>query len=65
MSNKRKLLIGVVVALVLVVFVGLALRGGREQGVDVRTEDVSRHDLTSRVTATGYVEPRTSVDISF
>lgn len=64
MSNKRKMLIGVGVIVVLAIFVGLALRGGREQGVDVRTEEVGRHDLTSRVTATGFVEPRTSVDIS-
>ena len=64
MSNKRKMLIGVGVLGILAVFVGLALKGGRVKGVEVRTEDVTRHDLTSRVTATGYVEPRTSVDIS-
>ena len=64
MSNKRKMFIGAIVLLVLAVFVVLALKEGRVQGVEVRTEEVTHHDLTSRVTATGFVEPRTSVDIS-
>ena len=40
------------------------LGGGEGEGVEVRVEDVARRDLVARVTATGHVEPKTSIDIS-
>jgi len=63
MSRKRKIAIGVgVLAVVVVAAVSLSGRG--DKGVEVRVEEVGRKDLVARVTATGHVEPKTSVDIS-
>lgn len=63
MSRKRKIAIGVGVVAVLVV-VAAVVGGGEGEGVSVRVEDVGRQDLVARVTATGHVEPKTSIDIS-
>jgi hypothetical protein len=63
MSRRRKVAIGVVALLVIVVLAGV-LAGGRDNGVEVRVENVSRRDLVARVTATGHIEPKTSIDIS-
>ncbi len=63
MSRKRKIAIGVGVVAVLAVVAGV-LGGGDGEGVSVRVEDIGRHDLVARVTATGHVEPKTSIDIS-
>ncbi|MGB5526591.1 MAG: efflux RND transporter periplasmic adaptor subunit [Gemmatimonadota bacterium] len=63
MSRKRKIAIGVGVVAVLAVVAGM-LGGGDGEGVSVRVEDIGRHDLVARVTATGHVEPKTSIDIS-
>jgi len=63
MSRKRKIAIGAGVVVVLaVVAVSLSGRDGDE--VEVRVEEVARRDLIARVTATGHVEPKTSIDIS-
>lgn len=64
MITKRKTLIGVVVVALLGVMAYMALRQPRGDRVDVRTEEVGRRDLVSRVTATGHVEARRSVEIS-
>ena len=63
MSRRRKIAIGAVVLVVLAVAVS-SLGGGGGDEVGVRVEDVARHDLVARVTATGHVEPKTSIDIS-
>jgi HlyD family secretion protein len=63
MSRKRKIAIGAV-GLVVVAVVIAALGGGDGDGVAVRVEDVGRQDLVARVTATGHIEPKTSIDIS-
>ncbi len=63
MSRKRKIAIGVGVVAVLAVVAGV-LGGGDGEGVSVRVEDIGRQDLVARVTATGHVEPKTSIDIS-
>lgn len=64
MSRKKKILIGAGVLIVLVVMGSLALRGRSGTTVKVRVERVERRDLVARVTATGHIEPKTSVDIS-
>lgn len=64
MSRGKKILIGLGVFVVLAIMAGVALRGGRDDAVEVRTEQVSRKDLVARVSATGYLEPARSVDIS-
>jgi len=63
MSRKRKIGIGVAV-LAVIVIVLMSLRGRKGDGIEVRVEKVGRKDLVARVTATGHVEPKTSVDIS-
>jgi HlyD family secretion protein len=63
MSSKKKLLIGIGVVVVIAVMASMSLRGGSES-IEVRVEDVERRDLVARVTATGHIEPKTSVDIS-
>ncbi|NNK49030.1 MAG: efflux RND transporter periplasmic adaptor subunit, partial [Gemmatimonadetes bacterium] len=63
MSRKRKIAIGAV-GLVVVAVVIATLGGGEGDGVAVRVEDVGRQDLVARVTATGHIEPKTSIDIS-
>lgn len=63
MSRKKKLIIGGgILALLVVVALGLLARG--DDAVSVRTEDVQRRHLVARVSATGHIEPKTSVDIS-
>jgi HlyD family secretion protein len=64
MSRGKKILIGVGVAAVLAIMAIAALRSGRSDAVEVRTEDVARKDLVARVSATGYIEPKRLVDIS-
>jgi len=63
MTRKRKVAIGI--GALVVVAVAAAVLGGRGgDEIEVRVEDVGRRDLVARVTATGHVEPKTSVDIS-
>ena len=64
MSKKKKVFIGVGVVAVLALFAVLALSSGRSDAVEVKAEQVGRRTLVSRVTATGHIEPETSVDIS-
>src|SRR3954465_4634984 len=65
MSRRTK--IGVAIALVVLVVGGvIAFRINKKKhaGTEVRLEQVSRRDLVSAVTASGKIEPKTSVDIS-
>ena len=64
MSRGKKILIGVGVAAVLAIMAIAALRSGRSDAVEVRTEEVARKNLVARVSATGYIEPKRLVDIS-
>ena len=63
MSRKRKFAIGAVVLVVLAI-IASAVAGGGSEAVAVRVEEVGLRDLVARVTATGHVEPKTSIDIS-
>ncbi|MDP2498311.1 MAG: efflux RND transporter periplasmic adaptor subunit [Candidatus Palauibacterales bacterium] len=64
MTTRKKVLIGIGVAALLGVMAYMAIRQPRGERVDVRTEEVGRRDLVSRVTATGHVEARRAVEIS-
>src|SRR6187549_2924238 len=45
-------------------FAAFKIRQKKHAGVEVRMEQVGRRDLVSAVTASGKIEPKTSVDIS-
>ena len=51
MSRGKKILIGIGVLVVLAIMTAVALRGGRDGAVEVRTEAVSRRDLVAKVSA--------------
>jgi HlyD family secretion protein len=61
--NRRKIFIGLAIAVVILVFVALALRQGRRGGVEVRAEEVQRRDLVAVVTASGRIRPHRRVEI--
>lgn len=61
--SKKKILAGAGIALVIVIFVVLALRRERTGGTEVRTEAVQRRDLVAIVTSSGRIRPHRSVDI--
>ncbi|MFQ5890762.1 MAG: efflux RND transporter periplasmic adaptor subunit [Gemmatimonadota bacterium] len=64
MSRRNKALVAIGVLALLGTMAAFALRGSGGDAVRVRVEDVKRRDLVARVTATGHIEPKTSVDIS-
>jgi HlyD family secretion protein len=64
MSSGRKTLIGILVVVVLGSATIISLVQGRDRGVEVRMEEVSRRDLISTVTASGNIRARLAVDIS-
>lgn len=64
MSRKKKLFIGLGVVAALVALAVVIRAAGGGDAVAVRTEQVERRDLVARVSATGHIEPKTSVDIS-
>ncbi len=61
--NKKKIFIAAGVAIVVIVFMGLALRQGRRGGISVRTEEVQRRDLVQVVTSSGRIRPHRRVEI--
>ncbi len=63
MTQGRKVLIGAGVLALLGLLAFLSLRRGGD-ATDVRGEVVERRSLVSRVTASGHVEPKRSVEIS-
>lgn len=60
----KKILIGTGLVLLLALLTFMAVRRGGGETVEVHAEVVRARDLVSRVTATGHVEARRSVDIS-
>src|ERR687895_2972715 len=64
---SRRMKVGLVVAIVVLAAAGVVafrINRSRNAGTEVRMEQVSRRDLVSAVTASGKIEPQTSVDIS-
>lgn len=61
MTGRRKVLIGVAVAMLLGLLTFLSLREERGRTVEVRVEDVRRRALVARVSATGRIEPKRRV----
>lgn len=64
MSRKKKILIGVGIAVVLgaIVYANIAFK--RTEGVTVNTESVQKRRLEAIVTASGKIQPKRSVNIS-
>jgi HlyD family secretion protein len=64
MSNRTKLILATVAALVLAGVVAGVIRDRRKREVEVREEQVARRDLVAAVTASGKIQPKKKVDIS-
>lgn len=64
MKKKKRVIVFVVGALVLIVLVVVVLLSSQEKRTGVQAEEVSLSDITSVVTATGRVEPKTQVNMS-
>jgi HlyD family secretion protein len=64
MSNRTKLILGAVAALVLAGVVVGIIRARRAKEVEVREQPVARRDLVAAVTASGKIQPKKKVDIS-
>ncbi|HEX2249802.1 MAG TPA: efflux RND transporter periplasmic adaptor subunit [Gemmatimonadales bacterium] len=65
MSRRTKVWVGIgAVVLIAAGAVAFRINQKKNQGTEVRLEQVSRRDLVSSVTASGTIEAKTSVDIS-
>jgi HlyD family secretion protein len=65
MKSRRKVILLAVLGSVIVLSASFAaFRSSRDRGPEVLTEIVSRRDLVSIVTASGYIQPKQKVDIS-
>jgi HlyD family secretion protein len=65
MSRRMKLgLMAGIVVLVIGGILAFRINQKKHQGTEVRLEQVGRRDLVSAVTASGKIQPKTSVDIS-
>ncbi|MDR0787934.1 MAG: efflux RND transporter periplasmic adaptor subunit [Gemmatimonadota bacterium] len=64
MSRRKVILLAVICALIVLSAASAAVARTRDRGPQVRTETVTRRDLVSTVTASGYIQPRLKVDIS-
>jgi len=64
MQTQQKVLVGVAIVAVLGLGAWLSITQRRDQGIEVRTEVVRRHDLVQIVTASGNIRARRTVDIS-
>ena len=62
--TRKKLVIGIIGLLVVAAIAYANLASNRSSGVTVTTETIGKHDLQAIVSASGKVEPKSSVDIS-
>ena len=64
MTTQRKALVGVAVVALLGTATALSVARSRDDGVEVRMEEVRHRDLVAIVTASGNIRARRTVDIS-
>ena len=64
MSRKKKIILGVVVVLVLGALAYANLGMKRQTGINVNVEKIQARDLESIVSASGKIQPKSSVNIS-
>jgi len=62
--NRKKIIIGALIVVVLGALVAANVYFKREKGVEVQVEKIKKHDLESIVSASGKIQARTSVNIS-
>src|SRR3979409_1357646 len=63
MKTWKKVLIGITAAVVLLIIVGANVAGSRKGIVTVQTGKVVRQDISSVVTASGEIKPKTYVNV--
>jgi len=63
MKTWKKVLIGIAAAVVLLIIVGATVAGSRKGIVTVQTGKVVRRDISSVVTASGEIKPKTYVNV--
>ena len=63
MNTWKKVLIGVVAAILVLGIVGATVFGSRKNVVTVQTGKVARQDISSIVTASGEIKPKTYVNV--
>ncbi|SHJ37388.1 efflux RND transporter periplasmic adaptor subunit [Pseudozobellia thermophila] len=63
MKNKKKIIIGGLVLVLLAIGAYSFIKGGDEAVIEVKTIPVQKGDVTTMVTATGTVEPITQVEV--
>src|SRR5258708_5302080 len=63
MKTWKKVLIGITAAVVLLIIVGATVAGSRKGIVTVQTGKVVRQDISSVVTASGEIKPKTYVNV--
>jgi HlyD family secretion protein len=64
MSRKKKIFIGVGIALILAAITFANIRFKRTEGVTVNAEAVQKRSLEAIVSASGKIQPKRSVNIS-
>jgi HlyD family secretion protein len=62
--NRKKIIIGALIVVVLGALVAANLYFKREKGVEVVVEKIKKHDLESIVSASGKIQAKTTVNIS-
>jgi HlyD family secretion protein len=61
---KRRIIIGLIGGLILILAVAVIIGSSREHFIDVQTEKVERRQIVQIVTASGRIQPETEVKIS-
>ncbi|MFQ6045979.1 MAG: efflux RND transporter periplasmic adaptor subunit, partial [Gemmatimonadales bacterium] len=64
MTRRKKVVIFGALGVGLAGLIALNASAGRDRGTRVRLEEVQHRDLVATVTASGQIEPKTSVDVS-
>lgn len=63
--KKKRIWIGAAIVVVVGgVVAGVALRGGKDEALEVQTAKVDRQKIVQKVSATGKIQPRTQIKIS-
>lgn len=64
MKNRKKIIVGAVMALVALIVMLNIFRPGNGKGLEVTTEKVQKRDLVEKVSATGEIKPKKNINIS-